>query len=397
MAMKILISTVSLSTYAGTDLYTASLGRHLFGLGHEVTIYSPLLGEISSKIKSSTSIKITDNLEEIKEEKFDVLHMQHNVNAWMLRAYFPDTPAIMAVHGILPDFEQPPRMDLGIFKYLVVSEGVREHLVKNHDIPTSKIEVLNNWVDTKRFRKKAEINEKPKKLLVLSNHMAKEHEKIYLEECKKRDIEMIHVGLPENPVKDVEKYINMVDVVVTVGRGAMESMACGRNVIVSDINGIDGMVTPDTFNELMKNNFSGHRYHREVTKKAFAQELDKYSSEYSEWLIKAVQERFSPDFIIGEIVEIYKEASSTKVITDKKYKDAIFEITMLAKLLKDKDIHIRNIESELQDLKTKNADYELLKKQYKQLKSDYLSFLNSKAGRFARKIQSLKHNLREKF
>lgn len=395
--MKILIATVSLSAYAGTDLYTASLSKHLFELGHEVSIYSPLLGEISNKIKSSMPIEITDNLEEIQKKKFDVLHIQHNVNAWMLRASFPDTPAIMVVHGILPDFEQPPRMDLGIFKYLVVSEGVREHLVKNYDIPTSKIVVLNNWVDTKRFYKKVEINEKPKKLLVLSNHMAKGHEKIYSEECKKRNIEMTHVGLPENPVTDVEKYINMVDVVVTVGRGAVKSMACGRNVIVSDINGIDGMVTPDTFGELIKNNFSGHRYHRKVTKKAFAQELDKYSSEYSEWLIGQVNKRFSPELIIGQIIEIYKEASSTKVVTDGEYKDAVFEITMLAKLLKDKDIHIRNIESQLQDLETMYSDYETLKRQYECLKIDYLSFINSKAGRFARKIQSLKRKLREKF
>ncbi len=121
---------------------------------------------------------------------------------------------------------------------------------------------------------------------MISNHLRKEEEAVYREVCKRRGIEFLHVGLPENPVDNVEDYMREADVVVTLGRGAMEAMACGRNVIISDVYGLDGMVTPETYPELIRNNLSGRRYAKEVNVKNFSRELDKYSPDYSESLVR---------------------------------------------------------------------------------------------------------------
>jgi hypothetical protein len=65
-----------------------------------------------------------------------------------------------------------------------------------------------------------------------------------------------------NPVWDVEKHINQADMVVSLGRGAYEAMACGRPVLVVDqrrsrpLKG-DGIILPENIDELLRYNCRG--------------------------------------------------------------------------------------------------------------------------------------------
>lgn len=354
--MKILLSNASLLYKGGTELYTLSLANLLAEKGHEVVVYSPILGEVADMMKKIGGVVVTDDLCKLMEYKFDVLHIQHNINVWLLRSIFPKTPSLMMVHGILPDFEQPPKTNFGITKYIVVSNGVREHLIKNHGIKNSRIEIIHNWVDTSRFYPQNPINTKPKRLLVLSNHLKPDHKKIYEEVCRESGIKFMHIGLPNNSVTNVEKYINKVDIVVTVGRGAIESMACGRNVIVSDINGIDGLVTPENYKKLLKNNFSGHRYKRTLTKEIFKQELDLYSTEYPRDLMRLVSTYHDPQKNVEKILKIYEEIMNKDSIVDSYVSNVFFEIKMLVSEYSRKELYISYLNNILKQEERKNKE-----------------------------------------
>tara|TARA_R110001592_G_scaffold337519_1_gene624237 strand:+ start:270 stop:1067 length:798 start_codon:yes stop_codon:yes gene_type:complete len=68
---------------------------------------------------------------------------------------------------------------------------------------------------------------------------------------------------------------------ITLGRGALETMAIGRPVIIADnrfYQGLigDGYVTPENFLEIEKNNFSGRRFRNQATQGWIDSELSKY-------------------------------------------------------------------------------------------------------------------------
>lgn len=70
---------------------------------------------------------------------------------------------------------------------------------------------------------------------------------------------------------------------ITLGRGALESMALGRPVVIADNRFYqgklgDGYITPENFLEIEKNNFSGRRFRYEATDAWLKNELTKYKA-----------------------------------------------------------------------------------------------------------------------
>ena len=58
----------------------------------------------------------------------------------------------------------------------------------------------------------------------------------------------------------VRAAMQWADLVCTSGRGVYEALSCGKNAMVVNWCGIDGMVTPESILELRKCNCSGRRY-----------------------------------------------------------------------------------------------------------------------------------------
>lgn len=303
--MKILITNFHLRNWAGTELFTLDLARELKNKRHTVFVFSMILGKVAEEI-SQLEIPVTNNLLDFQDEKFDIIHAQHSLTALATRLVFPLTPMVLMAHGMVPVLEQPFRVDLGISGYITGSEGTKNHLIKNYSITPEKIEVIGNFIDTEKFYLKNALNEKPRKLLFLSNHNREKIRNIIQESCQDLEIEFSHAGLPENPVRNVENYINQADIVVSLGRGALEAMACGRNVVVYDINGGDGWVDENNFYELRKNNFSGNRYKLDYTVDDLKKEILKYNKTTGKNLRELVRKEYSKEVIIGKFEAVYE-------------------------------------------------------------------------------------------
>jgi len=307
--MKILITNFHLIYLSGLDLFTADLAEELKKAGHDVYIFVREMGFMAEKVKKS-GIPITDKLEDFKNINFDVIHAHHNITAILVRAAFPEVPMIFMAHGILPQLDNPPEIDIGIDKYVAASRGVAKHLTKNHGVPSDKIEIVGNFIDFKKFFSKKEPAIIPKKLLFLSNHNDKNVIKVIKNSCRELRIEYIKVGLLDNPRENVEDYINEADIVVTLGRGALEAMACERNVIVYDMNGGDGIVTPENFFELSDKNFSGTIFRYQYDKKLFVVELKKYNRGNGRILRNYVKKNYNSSLVISKLEKIYEDSLS---------------------------------------------------------------------------------------
>lgn len=262
--MNILISTNILS-YTGVPTYTLTLYNQLVAKGHDVTVYCPVGGKLEPLMNTITSLDFAGWP--------DVIIAQHNNLAREMRKKWSDMPMIFISHGILPDLEQPPT-DIKIDKYIAISEEVLLNLA-SYDITDTKI--VRNFIDTSRFYCKEPVRDKPERLLFISNFKRWKTYETIQKSCKIMGIEFCHLGFTSHPKFNVEDYINESDIVISIGRGVLEAMACGRPVIVFDRRRGDGYINRDTYRRSRMNNLSGRAYTLDCKSKVIMGEIKKYN------------------------------------------------------------------------------------------------------------------------
>lgn len=115
----------------------------------------------------------------------------------------------------------------------------------------------------------------------------------------------VKVSDPNIPIED---QIAWADLCITLGRGALESMAQGKPVLIADNRHYmgavgDGYVTPSNIKEIAKNNFSGRRFAIPITKNWVLAELKKYKAEDSHFLYNYVKKNHNAKTIVQEYLK----------------------------------------------------------------------------------------------
>lgn len=312
--LNILIATHHLNGYTGSEILTKTLAVALRRNGHKVTVYSKYIDKIRTEFERF-GIKLTDDLASIKNEKFDIAHVHHNINAIEIRYYFPTLHIVFYSQGVLPFLEQPPIIDLGIKKYLALSEEIRDNLISK-GVKSSEIEIIRNFVDQDLFHSQNEISSIPRNVLVISGRLDTLRENIIKRSCERAGLNCKFVGGRHESVeqKKLIELIKQCDIVFSLGRGAIESMMCGRVTIIYDYLGGDGMVTPDTFDEIKKNNFSGRRFHYEYNEEELIAELKKYHKEFGAIIRQKIIEEYSIDSVIPKLLKLYYETIESPLL-----------------------------------------------------------------------------------
>lgn len=302
--MKILITNFYLWNYAGTENYVVDIAIYFHNHDHDVIIYSPLVGSVGKDLQIK-GIRVVDSLKEIKDINFDVIHAHHNIIAIFTRLFFPNVPMVFISHGILPKLEQPPHVNINIDLFVAVSEEVHNHLNKKYNILFDNIKIVRNFVNFNKFYCKKKVNKVLKKVLVISNHYVYEVRDVISKSCKNLNISLVHIGLPDHAVHNVADYINNADLVVTLGKGVLESIACKRNVIVYDQNGADGFMMTELYYESRKNNFSGRRFKKRIDQDQFMYLLKKYDPNIMEDLYNIVKKNHSLERTCEDLLDCY--------------------------------------------------------------------------------------------
>ena len=313
--LNILITNHHLSGFTGSEIFTLTLAKNLKKLGHEITVYSKYIGEIGKEFRNS-GIRLVENLNEIVNQQFDLAHVHHNISLVELRNVFPRLPVVFLSQGILPFLEHPPIFDLGISKYLAISEEIKQNLI-NLGISENEIEKIGNLIDVEEFKVDREINISPEKAIVISSRIDEEKEVIIRKACKELKISIEFIGGRFGEVNQqvLVKKMEESDIIFSLGRGAIEGIIAGRCVIIYDYLGADGIITTNTYHEIKKNNFSGRRFGRIYNVSDLKNEIKKYDVNE----IKKVQElaimNYSASKVVSKLEGIYHKVVQNKNVS----------------------------------------------------------------------------------
>lgn len=252
--MKILVTNHWLKKLGGSETFTYTMVGELKRLGHEVDVLTFQPGLVSDRIQKDFGVPI---LSEVKSTYELILANHHTCvkEAAIKMDAFKGTTIIQTCHGTTPKLEQPSILSDA---YVAISDEVANHISPNaHKLP---VLIINNGIDCGRFKPIKPINKTIKRVLSLAHDDAFNVELNH--HFRKRGIDFFYLNKFNNPLWNVEEAINEADLVISLGRGAYEAMACGRPVLVMDKRPYqgtlaDGLVNSLNIDKLIKTNLSG--------------------------------------------------------------------------------------------------------------------------------------------
>lgn len=306
---RILLATNHLFGWTGSETLFLTLAEELTRSGHEVCLYVRQIDRSFAIPLLPTGLTVVDTLETIQTISFDLAHVQHVSCLLDIRAVFPNIPILFASLGVLPFLEQPPPFDVKITRHLAISEEVAERLV-SQGIATSSISIVRNLVDSRRFAPSKPIRERPERILVLSYKMDEAKKLILKVAARNLNASIRFIGQAGNmlPQSSLAHAINEADIVVSLGRGVVETMLCGRVPLVFDTHGGDGLVTPENMRSLRNCNFSGRLHQKEYSIHQLEEELRKYRQEFGVRLREMALQDFGMQENLALLVDLYANA-----------------------------------------------------------------------------------------
>lgn len=367
--MKILLPTTGLDI-GGAETHVISLAKELKAMGHYpiVTSNGGIYVKELEKYKIPhfyaplNSRRPTDLLKSynvfksiVKKEKIDIIHTHGRIASLVSKIISTryNIPFMTTAHAIFNN--------KGILKYLTfwgkktiaISEDVKNHLIKGFGVNKDKINIITNGIDTDTFSlkennldllKELKLKEDTIKILYISR-LSGELAELAIKLIKGApkllkelyNIEIVIVGDGDNysQVKqmadeidsskniikllgkrtDIAEIINLADVVVSVGRTALEAMAVEKPVILAGGEGYMGLLSPENYDLAQNTNFTGRNINSLKTENELINELINLFKNRSikdrEALGKfgrqKVEKNFSINKMANQTVDIYIE------------------------------------------------------------------------------------------
>jgi glycosyltransferase involved in cell wall biosynthesis len=253
--LRILLTNNELAGRGGSELFLRDVALGLLRRGHNPVAFSLKLGDFAQELERAT-IPVVDDLDALGTAP-DVIHGQHHLEAVTAMLRFPKTPAIYFCHGWLPWQERPPVFP-SIARYIAVDDLCQERLLTTFGIQQKQTSTLYNFVDLARFRPRPSLPKKPRTALIFSNVASDgNYAGIIRAACHAVGIEKVDIrgGSSGNVSLQPEKDLPYYDVVFAKARCALEAMAVGCAVVVTEYQGLAGLVTRENVAELRRLNF----------------------------------------------------------------------------------------------------------------------------------------------
>lgn len=326
--MNILLATNHLVEYSGSEITIFTIAQGLEKFGHTIDIFSVFQKpEITARYDTGKFNFL--NVNTLQKKKYDIAYVQHNSAAYLVRAFQQSTSIVLAHLGILPFLEQPPLCNVGAYCHLAISEEIKNHLI-DQGIKKNKIVIFKNIIDEEIFFPEEFLPVIPKKALIYSNRMGQRQRNLIAQACNELNIscENLGRGFGEVLQEDLRRTLNRYHIVFTLGRGAIETMMCGRIPVVFDYLGGDGLVTPKNFFDFLKFNFSGRMHKKIYTKEELKEEILNYNSDFGLKLRELSMQEFGSKKLISFLEQILQNASK-KIIPEFDIKEVIFMSNMI--------------------------------------------------------------------
>lgn len=279
--MKVLIATNHLEVPGGSERWTETMANGFNRMGHTVHLRTHHTGRFSEMLPYPINTTDTD---------YDFILVNHDMGLVSDCTGFK----VFTSHGIIETLERPQQA------HVVV--GITKEVADYYSLGT----VILNPIDLTVFHQTRKRSQEPKSVLAITTSDAT-WEKVsqaasFLGIKPLRASKFAHVN-------DIAALINEADIVVSLGRGAYEALACNRPVLVYDerpYNGAksDGIITPQNFHAIRNNNCSGRCFSVAPDVPHIISEIQSYNSHIDYRPLVSDQ---SMDIIINEYIYLWKE------------------------------------------------------------------------------------------
>lgn len=254
--------------FLGTETYIYALAKELLSLGHQVSVFT-FLKKVAWEFMRTLDVEL---LGDEVPDKFDLSII--NGNNCFLKA--PKSAfKIFISNGTVPSVEYPI---LGADRYVSISEEVQFNS-KKYDYDSV---IIRNGVDCEKFKSVKKIGKKLETVLLLNNQINQRGSDftVIKQVCDEMKLTLLPLGLSMGTAQwEIENWINEADLVISMGRGVYEAMACERNAIVAGYGKMVGFVDNKTYPEFIKFNCAGRGVHPNISKENLRLELLKYNQE----------------------------------------------------------------------------------------------------------------------
>jgi hypothetical protein len=240
--MNVLITNIVMDSRTGTEVVTEQLADGLARRGINVAIYTSLIGDLGYRMRQKGHIII----DRIRATPFvpDVIHGHHNQVTMAAVTAFPDVPALFVTHDATASWDRTP-FHPQIIRYYAVDELCRSRLV-SEGVDRDSTFLLQNTVDLEMYPQRAPLPPQPKRGLILTK--MKGGETAVRNACRKADVELDAIGPGVGKVVDnLGEVFQNYDLVFATARMALEAVVAGCAVIVCDMSGMAGFLTPETW------------------------------------------------------------------------------------------------------------------------------------------------------
>lgn len=250
--MKILITNNTLGNMpGGSEWHAHELALAISRKGHEVEAFTPTAGWFAHSLISK-GVKVH---EYAPEGNYDLIIASHLSTINDIDRSKTKGKMIQVCHGKFPALEQPSeKVDF----HVSISNEVQDHL-KSKGFDSV---VIYNGIDHNKFQDKGDGEGV---LSLCQGHLANSVIKMA---CDALKVEFTQMNKFKSYSYNLHEEIPKYHTVISLGRGAFESMACNKRLIIADsrhyVSGedvlSDGIVSLSNVNDIMKNNCSGRRF-----------------------------------------------------------------------------------------------------------------------------------------
>jgi hypothetical protein len=246
--VEILLGTSALEPRS----YLVTVTEHLERLGHEVRVFS---AEPPAEPEELRVVGVERDLPLAP----DVIYSQDAEAALLLAHLYPLTPQLFAAHGDREDVWLPPQL-AGVVARVVVFDDRTGERVRAAALPQPLVR-LRRPVDLDRIVSRGELPERPAKA------------RLHLD-----GVSDYRRGLVQRVLADARIELDDdADLVLARGSAVVEALAEGRAAYVYGDEGGDGWVTPERYELLEADGFSGRAEPTATTFEHLRAELDDYA------------------------------------------------------------------------------------------------------------------------
>ncbi len=229
---KVLLACQSMEDLTGSPLYNYTLAMELVK-DYNVSMFSLWSNNYLKKDLLKVGVKIVDDT----DSDYDLIIVSQG-NLPTLKGRKFNGKVINIVHSEY--IYEAPLKDA--YKWVAIRPSIKEHLIKNHNIPENKIEVIYNGINLDRFKPIKKSNRDYTKVVIPASidNLRKKFFKYYTDKANKdfrvyiygmdgggkiKDKKYVYV---KDQTSDIEKHIAEADIVagILLGRVNLEARAC---------------------------------------------------------------------------------------------------------------------------------------------------------------------------